>query len=452
MKILKTDDQTLSDLNIFGRAGKTSVFDMYNKTTTQGGSKLLEKLFKQPLSDASEINRRTEMFAVFSKGNFLFPIDSTTIATIAFYMENEDVRSQLQVSNEGIGHRLKQLVAADAEFLFVHDGVSAAIRLYQGLKQFLDEVKDLIKGSPYGEKYDALIDLLNQEPLAELKMYTAKKEVKLSDVVLAGLDKKIRFEFRESFLGLLDRLYELDVYIAIGQVANHRGFSFPRALSDDSKPINYKKLYHPHVENAIPNDLHLDHLHNILFLTGANMAGKSTLMKSLGIALYVAHMGFPVAAEELEFSVRDGIYTSINLADNLSAGASHYYAEVLRVKEVARELSAGSRLFVIFDELFRGTNVKDAFDATLALTRAFSLKSNSYFIISTHIMEAGEVLEEEKLGINFQYLPTELVGSVPVYTRILRNGITADRQGMIIIQNEGILEMLDNGINKLKKG
>ncbi len=104
------------------------------------------------------------------------------------------------------------------------------------------------------------------------------------------------------------------------------------------------------------------------------MAGKSTLMKSVGIALYLAHMGFPVAAQQFSFAVRDGIVTSINLADNLNAGASHYYAEVLRVKEVALQLQQGRHLFVIFDEMFRGTNVKDAYDATIALTAAFAAK------------------------------------------------------------------------------
>ncbi len=64
-------------------------------------------------------------------------------------------------------------------------------------------------------------------------------------------------------------------------------------------------------------------------------------------------------------------------------------------------------------------------------------------------MEAGELLRSEPLSISYQYLPTKMQGNTPVYTRILQKGITADRQGMIIITNEGILEMLDRGLNKL---
>ncbi len=120
------------------------------------------------------------------------------------------------------------------------------------------------------------------------------------------------------------------------------------------------------------NDVSLHREKNLVFLTGANMAGKSTFLRALSTALYVAHMGFPVAAEAMEFSVMDGIYTTVNLPDNLGIGASHFYAEVLRVKKVAAELSMGKSLFIVFDELFRGTNVKDAHEATVAVSLAFA--------------------------------------------------------------------------------
>jgi len=153
-----------------------------------------------------------------------------------------------------------------------------------------------------------------------------------------------------------------------------------------------------------------------------------------------------VAAEKMEFSVLDGIYTTINLPDNLGMGASHFYAEVLRVKKVAQELSLGKNLFIIFDELFRGTNVKDAYEATIAITAGFAAKRNSMFVISTHIIEAGDVLKERSPSINFVYLPTLMKGNTPIYTYTLESGITADRHGMVIVNNEGILDILKNGI------
>ena len=181
------------------------------------------------------------------------------------------------------------------------------------------------------------------------------------------------------------------------------------------------------------------------------MAGKSTFMKSLGIALFLAHMGLPVPASNMIFSVRDAIYTTINLPDDLGMGASHFYAEVLRIKKIARELSLSKSLFVIFDELFRGTNVKDAYEATIALTTAFAEQRDSMFVVSTHIIEAGDILKQRCENISFVYLPTRLQQGLPVYTYTLEKGITADRHGMVIINKEGILDILRQGKPKLTK-
>jgi len=449
VKYLKIDEQTISDLSIFGNSGKASIYDLYNKTCTQGGGAKLAELFRHLLSDENMINERVEVYRFFSTKEYAFPVDSETIGALAYYIENNDVRSQLEIGRQSLGQRFKDMVAADSGYVFVHDGVQACLRLFNRVGQFIKQLDNSVKGSAYETSFTMLAELVNSRDFAEVRRYASDKfEVKLTTGVLIELDKQVRFDQREQLLALLDLLYDLDVFMAVGQIARNQGFHFAKAMPKESGVLCYKQVYHPHVEGAVPNDLNLNSNHNILFLTGANMAGKSTLMKSIGVALYLGHMGFPVAAEQLAFAVRDGIYTSINLADNLSMGASHYYAEVLRVKEVARELSEGKQLFVIFDELFRGTNVKDAYDATIVLTRAFCNRQSSQFIISTHVIEAGEMLQKESLSIKYQYLPTEMNGNTPVYTRILKEGITADRQGMIIIQNEGILEMLDAGIKE----
>jgi DNA mismatch repair protein MutS len=443
------DEQTISDLAIFGQAGKPSIYDLYNRTATQGGAAILEELFRHPLADDRSINARSALYRFFGERDYTFPIEAATVGTVVYYLENTDVRSQLQTGGQSIGQRLKDMVATDSDYIFVHDGVQAALRLCYQVGQFISQLESRVAGTGYEAAFGELVYMFDAPPFTELRQQaSAKFEVKLTHVALAEFDRSIRFDHRDEVLQLLHLLYELDVCIAIGQVARKRNLHFASALPKEAGAIHYKKVYHPQVEGAIANDLDLDSHHNVLFLTGANMAGKSTLMKSVGVALYLAHMGFPVAVEEFTFAVRDGIYTSINLADNLNMGASHYYAEVLRVKEVARELSEGKQLFVIFDELFRGTNVKDAFDATIALTRAFCRKRASQFIISTHIMEAGELLQQELLPIKYQYLPTQMQGNTPVYTRVLKEGITADRQGMIIIENEGILAMLDAGLKQ----
>jgi len=78
----------------------------------------------------------------------------------------------------------------------------------------------------------------------------------------------------------------------------------------------------------------------------------------------------------------------------------------------------------------------------LAVTTAFAKYSNCFYIISTHIIEVGEALKQDGGHISFAYLPTIMDGNIPRYTYLLQEGITSDRQGMMIIQNEGILSLL----------
>ena len=113
------------------------------------------------------------------------------------------------------------------------------------------------------------------------------------------------------------------------------------------------------------------------------------------------------------------------------------------MKKVVMQLQQTKNLVIVFDELFRGTNVKDAYDATLAVTEAFAGVPNCLFLISTHIIEVGLVLKERCKNIRFVYLPTKMEGSKPVYTYRLAEGITNDRHGMIIINNERIIDIIN---------
>lgn len=452
MNYLKTDDQTINDLAIFGEPGTKSVFDLYNKTQTAGGSRRLAELFRKPLTDEQAINRRAEHYRFFSRQGFDFPVETGAVGAMAYYIDNDDVRTQLRPEEKTFRQKVKDTVAADSNRVFVEDGVRAFVDIFSELEIFLEKLSPHISNSPYEKQYNLFTQILGDEAFAPVKKMVSKtndaNKANLKTAAIAELDKCIRFEQSELTLEMLDMLYELDVYIAIGKVARTKGFHFSKALPSQQNRLSIKQVWHPFVEGAVANDLEMNAEQNLTFLTGANMAGKSTLMKAISVALYLAHIGLPVAAEAMEFSVRDGLYTNINLPDNLQAGISHFYAEVLRVKEVAQLLQRGEKLFVVFDELFRGTNVKDAYDGTVAIARGFSHKKGSQFIISTHIMEAGQQLAEEDLDIQYVYLPTRMEDGVPVYPRVLQEGITDDRKGMAIINNEGILELLDAGIEK----
>lgn len=462
---LTTDQQTLEDLNIFGRHGSDSIYGLFNRTLTRGGAALLEECFRYPLADAGQINGRSRIIREMASAGVEFPWKPEIFDQAEQYLAITDERTKLRTDMRSVAGRVAGLIAEGSEDKVIHKGVAALVEILKGLREFAGGGWDNAGGAGWdnaggsgwdnsaggargsfeiGSDVDALLGEPGLQPVLEVS-----HKGKLPFETIAAYDVLLRFRHRDIVHRLLRHVYRLDMYISVAKVARQRGFAFAEALPREQYTLRLEGCYHPQVKNAVVNSLGITPESNLIFLTGANMAGKSTFMKSLGIALFLAHIGLPVPAASMRFSVRDAIYTTINLPDNLGIGASHFYAEVLRVKKIARELGQGKSLFVIFDELFRGTNVKDAYEATVALASAFAGRRESTFVISTHIIEAGDVLRERCPGISFRYLPTRLVEGKPVYTYTLDEGITSDRHGMVIITNEGILEILQNGKPKI---
>lgn len=430
---LLTDDQTIDDLRIFSKKDISGIFDIYNQTHTRGAEKVLQELFRKPLADPDIINQRSAVIRHFANHRVAFPFDGGSFDMAEKYMSSQNSDN----ARSRDGNMSEKEIA---------NGVESVIRILQELNQLVNS--DAIQQSvEFSEQRAEILTLLNDsifEPVLNQKG-------KLSYSAITAFDLLFRFKERSRIEKIFDHLYYLDVYVSIAEVAVKRNFVFPVAHNDAERGLLLEGVYHPALKNPVANDLSLGRSRNMVFLTGANMAGKSTFLRSLSTALYIAHIGFPVAASKMEFRVMDGIFTTINLPDNLGIGASHFYAEVLRVKQVANALISGKRLYVVFDELFRGTNVKDAHEGTVAVASAFAAQKDSLFVISSHIVEAGEELEKTP-GIVFYYLPTQMRGHEPVYTYKLQEGITEDRHGMVIINNEGILETLKNGKKRASSG
>jgi DNA mismatch repair protein MutS len=430
---LQTDEQTISDLRIFDTQHAGGIYDLYNAAHTRGGAELLNTLFRNPLSDQQIINQRSNTIRHFAKLNIAFPFSAASFDVAEKYLMNNTEQNTAQGShNTMLGEKE------------MHNGVAAVIDIFGVAKAFIENT-DVIHIEAYQAERDNMSALLYDQ--AFKPVVCTKSSGKLPFSAVTAYDSLFRTKEYAKVKRLLEHIYLLDVYLSVAKIAAQRKYVFPKALEKGLCSLTLTGVYYPELKNPVGNSFSMESGQNVVFLTGANMAGKSTFLRSVSIALYVAHLGFPVAAESMTFSVMDGIYTTINLPDKLGIGASHFYVEVLRLRKVAAELGAGKSLFVSFDELFRGTNVKDAHEATVAVTSAFAKKKTSMFIISSHIVEAAEMLRQET-GIGFRYLPTIMNGTTPRYTYKLAEGVTDDRHGMVIINNEGILDILKNGVRK----
>ena len=435
----ETDKQTLDDLNILGKYSSNSVYSLFGGLVTRGAERLMDQMFAHPLTDADEINRRTAIFRYFKTHVLEFPGDSEELEEIDQYIGNAGRTSWFVNLLLLCKMKSLELISKDEHFGIWRAGMEATIHFLRESKAFLERVNEDIAGNPLEERVKWGLNLLNNKAFARLLEDTTRP---LSFGQMFSVDRLLRSVWLKPLQELLGLFCEIDLYIVVGRVAREYDFCFAEAMKEGEVSIEIKGLHHPCIRKAVSNDLSITRQKNIFFLTGANMAGKSTLMKSFGIAVYMAHMGFPVAAREMRFAVQDGMYTSINVPDNINMGYSHFYAEVLRVKKVAIEVSLSKRLVVIFDELFKGTNVKDAYDATYAVTSALAKRHACSFMISTHIIEVGHELGKNCDNATFAYLPTVMNGSVPTYTYKLEPGITNDKHGMIIINNERIVELI----------
>ncbi len=429
--LLETDIQTLEDLRIFGKRDQSGIFEIYNKTRTRGGENLLRDLFRQPSADQKKIAERIAIFRYFSEQHIAFPFDPAMFDLCEKYIRN---RSATAGSNMGLGEK------------DIQNGVTAIIKFLNDLRHFI-ETEIIAKAKVIGELRESICLILD-DPAFE-PVFKEHKDGKVAYAAVAAYDLLFRKKIYAKIEALLNQVYLLDVYLAVAGIARERKFAFPTVHQKGSRIFRIEGLYHPELEQPVANNVTMEGAMSLSLLTGANMAGKSTFLRSIGTAVYLAHIGFPIAAKSMDFAAMDGIYTTINLPDNLGLGASHFYAEVLRVKKIATELGRGKSLFVIFDELFRGTNVKDAHEATVEVASGFAKKDTSRFIISSHIVEAAEQLCMIN-GVDFWYLPTKMDGANPVYTYKLEKGVTNDRHGMLIIRNEGILDILKNGKKKLE--
>lgn len=435
----ETDKQTLDDLNILGKYSGNSVYSLFGGLVTRGAERLMDKMFAHPLTDADEINRRTAIFRYFKAHDLEFPGTPEDLEEVDQYIGNSG-RTSWFVNLLMLGKmKTLEVISKDEHFAIWRAGMEATLRFLRAGKAFLERMNEDIAGNPLEERVKWGLDLLNNKAFARLPEDTTRP---LSFGQMFSIDRLLRSVWLKPLQEFLGLFREIDLYVVVGRVAREYDFCFAEAVKEGEVSIDIKGLHHPCIRKAVANDLSITRQKNIFFLTGANMAGKSTLMKSFGIAVYMAHMGFPVAADSMRFIVQDGMYTSINVPDNINMGYSHFYAEVLRVKKVAVEVGLSKRLVVIFDELFKGTNVKDAYDATYAVTSALAKRHACSFMISTHIIEVGHELGKNCDNAIFAYLPTVMNGSVPTYTYKLEPGITNDKHGMIIINNERIVELI----------
>lgn len=474
------------DLDIFG---KGSLFELINTSSTLQGRKKLSEILLNTPAGKEEIVQRQESIAELSKnigwrqnleteGKLIKDILLDTEKLINWAKEKNKLYSEKLII---IGLRALPIMTI---VMFIVSMATSLIPYYFYLatlilqlllivvkvtdkSRMLQEVytyKDNIKA------YSKMLELIEKknfksEYLIELKkkIYTAgvkpSKQIKRLEKIAEAISYRnssiyiilnILFLWDYQCLFALEKwknisgqklgkwLETIGEFEALSSLAvinhDHSDWCIPEII--DGEPyVKSSAMGHPLLFKPIHNDFRINKPEKILIITGSNMSGKSTLLRTSGLNLVLAYAGTAVCAEKFACSIMN-IYTCMRVSDNLEKNISSFYAEILRIKEIVKAADSGDRIFFLLDEIFKGTNSIDRHTGAKVLIKQLSNK-NTIGLVSTHDLELG-VLEQESSKIKNYHFREYYNNGELKFDYILRAGVSTTRNAMYLIKMAGI--------------
>lgn len=476
-----------SDLDIFG---EESLFQSVNRTVTINGSNLMAEFLSEPCLDRKEIEDRqnsveeikndiewSRLFRAFGKVYPTMSCDYKCInnwvkegcffkkkyAKYLIYLANIlNISSWVLAIMGIIPYAIPEI------FSFVQ--LAVTIIFNKRVSKHHSELNSFIKAIG---NYFYLIKIVNNQEFKSSKLVRLKyilfgdKSALISfaslNKVLGGLDQRgnilvmilldslymrslhqiisldsWKVKYSDSIAKWIKAVSEIDVLISMANYSfNHSDFTFPRISSDNM--IYAKEMCHPLLRGDIKvcNDFNIAKLKDLYIVTGANMAGKSTFLRSVGVNLVLASSGNVVCSKEFSFSPM-AIFTSMRTTDNLSKGTSYFHAELLRLKKLVDTALVGTPTFIILDEMLKGTNSNDKLNGSIKFLKKLE-KMNVCGLVATHDLLLGELsLESPK---NFHNVCFEIEHDLDdiVYDYKLKIGISQNMNASILLEQMGLI-------------
>jgi DNA mismatch repair ATPase MutS len=237
----------------------------------------------------------------------------------------------------------------------------------------------------------------------------------------------------------LEMVGSIDAYISLGNYAfNNPEFAYP-SVSDNTEVFSAISLGHPliHESKRICNDFEINRPGIICIISGANMAGKSTFLRTVAVNYILAMCGTPVCAASMSFTPFR-LFTSMRTTDSLSHNESYFYAELKRLKSLKSIVENGVPVYFILDEILKGTNSADkSLGSKLFLKSLAELCATG--LIATHDTSLGEMEKECPGKIINKCFEVDIDGELISFDYKLRDGITHKMNAAILMRQMGIL-------------
>jgi len=437
---MHNDKTTLKDLSIFSSEAGGGVFGLIDYSHTHAGRDVLRQHVQYPPAKPEQLWQMQEVVKFLMQHTDEWPssISNGTLVMLEKFYEAADTVSTPPTGITRVLSAFLQKVLNKNEYLGTQFSIAQLSDLFNGCFKLVEMLQ--LDGLP--EMLQHELELVKEELEHRLIVEIIKTDKNAPYATIARLAFEARRELKNKVYRLMGHYARLDAWQSMAVATKKNKWVFPEVLAE--APIYFKAegLYHPLLEQPISYNIDFSEERNFLLLTGANMSGKTTFMRAIGVAALLAHLGMGVPAKGLSVSFLQGIITSMQVEDNLMRGESYFFAEVQRMKLTAEQLLQNEAHLVLMDELFKGTNVHDAYECTRAVVEGLLHRPNHLMILSTHLYEVAQHFKERK-EIQFAYFVTKMQedGSYH-FTYELREGISDDRIGYRILQKEGVLDLL----------
>jgi DNA mismatch repair ATPase MutS len=434
---LYLDDTTLMDLSIFEANDGNSIFIRFNATRTQGGERYLQQYFATPFNDFKTIQAVQSLIATFAIHVESWP---TEIGNGTVFMMEKFLKYRFSHFNANIHFldRLIYMVTERDDYSMMKFSTKVLGDFFRGIKKIYSLIRDLLLPVQYRYIQDKMGAILEVEAIKKLAGTAANHTFTSKEIFYYCFQLRL---LRTEIHDLMDIYFRLEAWFSMAKAVKDYGLTFPKFVDSEEPYLNVKGLYHLMVEKPKSSDVLLDNKKGLMFLTGSNMAGKSTLIKAVGLSIYLSHLGMGVPAASMTLSTFDGLLTNINIADDVTKGQSYFFKEVLRVKDTIGKIKSGKKWMILVDELFKGTNIIDAMQCSIDVIDGFSKVKNALFVISTHLYEIADNLQHAE-NVIFKHMETIVDGDQFCFTYQLIDGVSNERIGHRIMKQEGVVKML----------
>jgi DNA mismatch repair ATPase MutS len=299
--------------------------------------------------------------------------------------------------------------------------------LMQGSHSASSAIRELARIS---NAYDIRLNLLGGFLMNVFLLWDIRQSIRL---------EKWQKKYKDLLPGWFSVLGEVDACISLaGYSYNNPDFIFPEILEADDIQIEAEQMGHPliHVRKRVCNNFSVNGWGDFTILTGANMAGKSTFLRTLGVNMLLASCGAPLCAKTMTITPVM-LVTSIHTIDSLADNESYFYAELKRLKMIIDMLKEGRQIFIILDEILKGTNSRDKQSGSRALVEQLVFL-DAAGLIATHDLSLGELEARFPKHVRNKCFEVNIEKDQLTYDYLLKNGIAQNMNATILMEKMGI--------------